>query len=84
MTAAPKWICHPLDGDTNRHVPVFHRFFRVKPGLAEATLRIMAHGVYEAELNGKPVRRHHCEQLSPRMELWPGLLFAPIFSCALK
>ena len=84
MTDAAKWIRHPLDGDENRLVPVFRRCFAVKPGLAEATLRITAHGVYEAELNGKPVRRHHCEQLLPRMELWPGLLFTPIFSRALK
>ena len=41
-----------------RLVPVFRRCFQVKPGLAEATLRIMAHGVYKAELNGKPVTDH--------------------------
>ena len=58
MTDAAKWIRHPLDSDENRLVPVFRRCFQVKPGLAEATLRIMAHGVYKAELNGKPVTDH--------------------------
>lgn len=58
MTSAPKWICHPLDGDTNRLVPVFRHFFQVKPGLEKATLRLTAHGVYEAELNGRPVTDH--------------------------
>ena len=47
MTDAAKWIRHPLDSDENRLVPVFRRRFAVKPGLAEATLRITAHGVYE-------------------------------------
>ena len=58
MTDAAKWIRHPLDSDENRLVPVFRRCFAVKPGLAEATLRITAHGVYEAELNGKPATDH--------------------------
>ena len=58
MIDAAKWICHPLDCDENRLVPVFRRCFQVKPGLMEATLLHTAHGVYEAELNGKPVTDH--------------------------
>ena len=58
MVDAAKWICHPSDCDENRLVPVFRCRFEVKPGLAKATLRLTAHGVYEAELNGKPVTDH--------------------------
>ncbi len=50
-----KWICHPQDGRETRLVPVFRRFFQVAQGLKKATLEITAHGLYEAELNGKPV-----------------------------
>ena len=58
MTDTARWICHPLDCDENRLVPVFRRYFKVKPGLSEATLLLTAHGVYEAKLNGKPVTDH--------------------------
>ena len=54
----PMWISHPGDGRETRLVPVFRRRFEVKPDLANATLRLTAHGVYEAELNGNPVTAH--------------------------
>ena len=50
-----KWICHPNDNRETRLVPVFRRGFIVKAGLQSAVLRLTAHGLYEAELNGKPV-----------------------------
>lgn len=58
MTDAAKWICHPLDSDENRLVPVFRRCFKVKPGLKKALLLMTAHGLYEAKLNSKPVTDH--------------------------
>ena len=58
MTDDAKWILHPQDSDENRLVPVFRRRFEVKPDLANATLRLTAHGLYEAELNGKPITDH--------------------------
>lgn len=50
-----KWICHPNDDRETRLVPVFRRIFGIKSGLMSAKLRITAHGIYEAEINGKPV-----------------------------
>lgn len=49
------WICHPGDNRETRLVPVFRRGFEIKAGLQSASLRLTAHGIYEAELNGKPV-----------------------------
>ena len=53
MTA--KWICHPQDGRETRLVPVFRKTFSVRRSLEKATLRLTAHGIYEAELNGRNV-----------------------------
>ncbi len=53
MTA--KWICHPDDGRKTRLVPVFRRVFSVEKPCAKAVLRLSAHGLYSAALNGKPV-----------------------------
>ena len=50
-----KWICHPGDNRETRLAPVFRRLFTVKNGLESATLRLSAHGIYEAEINGKGV-----------------------------
>lgn len=50
-----KWICHPLDNRETRLIPVFQRTFAVRGGLKAARLSITAHGIYEAELNGRPV-----------------------------
>ena len=50
-----KWICHPRDNRETRLAPVFRRLFTVKNGLESATLRLSAHGIYEAEINGKSV-----------------------------
>ena len=50
-----KWICHPGDNRETRLVPVFRRLFTVRNGLESAALRLTAHGVYEAEINGKRV-----------------------------
>ena len=50
-----KWICHPGDNRETRLAPIFRRLFTVKNGLKTATLRLTAHGVYEAEINGKRV-----------------------------
>ena len=47
-----KWICHPGDNRLTKLVPVFRRRFEVHKDLEKATLRLTAHGVYEAELNG--------------------------------
>ena len=58
MNIKANWICHPQDGDGNHLVPMFRKYFRVKNGLQKATLSITAHGVYEAELNGKPITDH--------------------------
>lgn len=55
MVDAAKWICHPLDSDETRLVPVFRRRFTVGNELKSATLRLTAHGVYETEINGKRV-----------------------------
>ena len=50
-----KWICHPLDNRETRLIPVFQRTFAVRDGLKAARLSITAHGIYETELNGRPV-----------------------------
>ena len=49
------WICHPDDNRNTRLVPVFRRRFEVNKDWEKATLRLTAHGVYEAELNGVSV-----------------------------
>ncbi|MBQ6420921.1 MAG: family 78 glycoside hydrolase catalytic domain [Clostridia bacterium] len=53
MTA--KWICHPDDGRERRLVPVFCRGFSVGKPCIKGVLRLTAHGIYEAEINGSPV-----------------------------
>ena len=50
-----KWICHPGDNRLTKLVPVFRRRFEVHKSLEKAILRLTAHGVYEAELNGQRV-----------------------------
>ena len=50
-----KWICHPGDNRLTKLVPVFRRRFEVHKDLEKAALRLTAHGVYEAELNGVSV-----------------------------
>ena len=50
-----KWICHPGDNRLTKLVPVFRRRFEVHKTVAKATLRLTAHGIYEAELNGLSV-----------------------------
>ncbi|MBQ6756925.1 MAG: family 78 glycoside hydrolase catalytic domain [Oscillospiraceae bacterium] len=50
-----KWISHPEDNRETRLVPVFRRGFKVKKGLVSAALRLSAHGIYEAEINGVSV-----------------------------
>lgn len=50
-----KWICHPLDNRETRLIPVFQRTFAVRDGLKAARLSITAHGIYEVQLNGRPV-----------------------------
>ena len=46
------WICHPEDNRNTRLVPVFRRHFEVHKAVENALLRLTAHGIYEAELNG--------------------------------
>ena len=50
-----KWICHPGDNRLTKLVPMFRRRFEVHKDLEKAALRLTAHGVYEAELNGVSV-----------------------------
>ena len=50
-----KWICHPGDNRNTRLVPVFRRYFEVRKTIKSALLRLTAHGIYEAELNGVSV-----------------------------
>ncbi len=50
-----KWICHPEDNRETRLVPVFRRNFAVKTGLKAAHLYLTAHGIYEAEINSRPI-----------------------------
>ena len=49
------WICHPDDNRETRLVPLFRRTFCVQNVIKNAALRLSAHGIYEAELNGRPV-----------------------------
>ena len=49
------WICHPDDNRETRLVPVFRRTFCIQKAIKNAALRLSAHGIYEAELNGRPV-----------------------------
>jgi alpha-L-rhamnosidase len=49
------WICHPGDNRETRLVPIFRRRFDVRAGLKSAKLRISAHGIYEAMINGSSV-----------------------------
>ncbi len=55
MLDKAKWICHPEDGRESRLVPVFRRCFSVRSSLKRAVLRLTAHGIYSAEMNGKAV-----------------------------
>ncbi len=50
-----RWICHSEDNRSTRLVPVFRRSFETRKELQSACLRLSAHGLYEAELNGQPV-----------------------------
>ena len=50
-----KWICHPGDNRLTKLVPVFRRIFEVDKTLEKALLHLTAHGVYEAEINGRRV-----------------------------
>ena len=50
-----KWICHPGDNRLTKLVPVFRRHFEVHKAVENALLRLTAHGIYEAELNGMGV-----------------------------
>lgn len=59
-----RWICHPLDNKDSRLVPVFRRKFKVRKAPEKAMLRLTAHGVYEAEINGRSVTEN---------KLMPGL-----------
>ncbi len=51
----PEWPAEPLP---DRPAPMLRREFTLKPGIKQARLYITAHGVYEAEINGKPVHDH--------------------------
>lgn len=50
-----QWICHPADRRDNPLVPIFRRTFEVQEGVVKARLRITAHGIFEASLNGCPI-----------------------------
>ena len=50
-----QWICHPEDNRDTRLVPVFQRQFTVRERLKSAHLRLTAHGIYEARINGQPI-----------------------------
>ena len=50
-----KWICHPEDHKDNHLVPVFRKKFEPRQKAKKAVLRLSAHGVYEAKINGKSV-----------------------------
>ena len=55
MNVKAKWICHPQDGYENNLVPIFKKSFFVNEGLQEAKISITAHGIYEADINGKNI-----------------------------
>ena len=48
-----KWICHPEDHKDNHLVPVFRRRFELHQKVQKAVLRLSAHGVYDAQVNGR-------------------------------
>ena len=50
-----KWICHPEDDKDNPLVPVFRRRFELHQKAKKAVLRLSAHGLYEANVNGASV-----------------------------
>lgn len=50
-----KWICHPEDDKDNHLVPVFRRRFELHQKVNKAILRLSAHGLYEAQVNGARV-----------------------------
>lgn len=50
-----KWICHPEDHKDNHLVPVFRRRFELHQKVQKAVLRLSAHGVYDAQANGRSV-----------------------------
>ena len=50
-----QWICHPGDNRESRLVPVFRSVFSVREGLKSAQLKLTAHGIYEAQINGQLV-----------------------------
>ncbi|MCI7742011.1 MAG: glycoside hydrolase family 78 protein [Clostridiales bacterium] len=50
-----KWICHPEDDKDNPLVPVFRRRFELHQKVKKAVLRLSAHGLYEANVNGASV-----------------------------
>ncbi len=52
------WICHPDDNRETRLVPLFRRTFCIQKAIENAALRLSAHGIYEAELNGRPVTKN--------------------------
>ncbi len=50
-----KWICHPEDYKDNPLVPVFRRRFELHQKAKKAVLRLSAHGLDEANVNGASV-----------------------------
>ena len=50
-----KWICHPEDHKENPLVPVFRRRIKLRQKAKKAVLRLSAHGLYEAQVNGVSV-----------------------------
>ncbi len=50
-----KWICHPVEEKEEGRVPVFRRRFEVSGEVRSVLLKITAHGIYEAEINGRRV-----------------------------
>ncbi len=50
-----KWICHPEDHKGNHLVPVFRKKFELNHKLRKAVLKLSAHGLYEAQVNGMSV-----------------------------
>ncbi|MDB5133999.1 MAG: Alpha-L-rhamnosidase [Mucilaginibacter sp.] len=51
-----QWISPASENDTiNRPCPVFQKRFHLKKQVASASLFITAHGIYEAQINGKRI-----------------------------
>ena len=50
-----KWICHSEDHKDNPLVPVFRRRIKLRQKAKKAVLRLSAHGLYEAQVNGVSV-----------------------------